>query len=228
MAPPRVRSANARSNSRTDRYRCPRHRRSSALSGSISSPRVNVAIASRNCRAPDWATPRSMMRTMFLGAASKAARAFLTASVSGSERYSTPSGERYCTDCPPLWPASSAGLRVIAAAMMDSSAARWSSVNRIRRILPACARTGRGFLAIRGEGSRSLDTLIELTNGAHRLALSTIVLYEWLRGPRARTELVAQEELFPSGRAVAFGPAEAAAAARLYKQVSRSRGGKST
>jgi len=37
-------------------------------------------------------------------------------------------------------------------------------------------------LAIRGEGSRSLDTLIELTNGAHRLALSTIVLYESLRG----------------------------------------------
>jgi predicted nucleic acid-binding protein len=70
---------------------------------------------------------------------------------------------------------------------------------------------------------RSLDTLIELTNGAHRLELSTIVLYEWLRGPRARTELAAQEELFPSERAVAFGPAEAAVAARLYKEVSRPR-----
>ena len=71
---------------------------------------------------------------------------------------------------------------------------------------------------------RSLDTLIGLTDAGHRLALSTIVLYEWLRGPRARAELAAQEELFPSEAAVAFGPAEAAVAARLYKQVSRARG----
>ena len=71
---------------------------------------------------------------------------------------------------------------------------------------------------------RSLDTLIELTNGSHRLTLSTIVLYEWLRGPRTRTELAAQEELFPSEHTVAFGPAEAAVAARLYKEVSRPRG----
>ena len=92
--------------------------------GSISSPRVNVAMASRNCRAPDWATPRSMMRAMFFGSASSAARALLTASVSGSERYSTPSGDRYCTDCAPVWPASSAGPRVIAATMTDINAAR--------------------------------------------------------------------------------------------------------
>ncbi len=71
---------------------------------------------------------------------------------------------------------------------------------------------------------RSLDTLIGLTDAGHRLALSTIVLHEWLRGPRARAELTAQEELFPSEHAVAFGPAEAALAARLYKQVSRARG----
>jgi len=71
---------------------------------------------------------------------------------------------------------------------------------------------------------RSLDTLIGLTDAGHRLALSTIALCEWLRGPRARAELAAQEELFPSEDAVAFGPAEAAVAARLYKQVSRARG----
>ncbi len=71
---------------------------------------------------------------------------------------------------------------------------------------------------------RSLDTLIGLTDGGHRLALSAIVLYEWLRGPRTRAELVAQEELFPSEHVAAFGPAEAALAARLYKQVSRARG----
>ena len=71
---------------------------------------------------------------------------------------------------------------------------------------------------------RSLDTLIGLTDAGHRLALSTIVVYEWLRGPRTRAELGAQEELFPSEHAVAFGPAEAAVAARLYKQVARARG----
>jgi predicted nucleic acid-binding protein len=54
--------------------------------------------------------------------------------------------------------------------------------------------------------------------------LSTIVLYEWLRGPRTRGELAAQEELFPTEAAVAFGATEAVLASRLYKQVSRARG----
>jgi predicted nucleic acid-binding protein len=71
---------------------------------------------------------------------------------------------------------------------------------------------------------RSLDKLIALTDQGHRLALSSIVLYEWLRGPRTRAELAAQEALFPSDRAVAFGAEEAAAAARLYKAMSRGRG----
>lgn len=71
---------------------------------------------------------------------------------------------------------------------------------------------------------RSLDTLIDLTERGHRLELSTIVLYEWLRGPRTRTELSAQEELFPSERAVAFGAADAALAARLYSRVKHARG----
>ena len=71
---------------------------------------------------------------------------------------------------------------------------------------------------------RSLDTLIRLTDQGHRLALSTIVLYEWLRGPRTRVERTAQEDLFPSEHAVAFGASEAAVAARLYTQVARARG----
>ena len=71
---------------------------------------------------------------------------------------------------------------------------------------------------------RSLDRLIALTGEGHRLMLSTVVLYEWLRGPRTRPELAAQEELFPSENAVAFGAAEAALASRLYKQISRPRG----
>lgn len=71
---------------------------------------------------------------------------------------------------------------------------------------------------------RSLDTLIDLTERGHRVGLSTIVLYEWARGPRTRAELSAQEELFPSERAAAFGAADAAIAARLYKHVKRARG----
>jgi hypothetical protein len=40
------------------------------------------------------------------------------------------------------------------------------------------------------------------------------VLYEWLRGPRTRAELAVQEELSPRERAVPFGAAQAAIAAR--------------
>ena len=71
---------------------------------------------------------------------------------------------------------------------------------------------------------RSLETLIGLTDQGHRLMLSTIVLYEWLRGPRTRAELTAQEDVFPTEHAVAFGAGEAAMAARLYQQVARARG----
>ncbi len=71
---------------------------------------------------------------------------------------------------------------------------------------------------------RSLDTLIALTREGHRLMLSTIVLYEWLRGPRTRVELAAQEALFPIEPAVPFDVAEAVVASRLYKKVPRARG----
>src|SRR5918995_4412868 len=52
---------------------------------------------------------------------------------------------------------------------------------------------------------RSVDTLITLREKGHRLTLSTIVLYEWLRGPRTRSQLAPQGELFPSEAALAFG-----------------------
>jgi predicted nucleic acid-binding protein len=71
---------------------------------------------------------------------------------------------------------------------------------------------------------RSLDVLIGLAGEGHRLSLSAIVLYEWLRGPRVRDELSAQEELFPRARAVPFGPEQAVVAARLYAAVKRPRG----
>jgi predicted nucleic acid-binding protein len=56
-----------------------------------------------------------------------------------------------------------------------------------------------------------------------RLALSTPVLYEWLRGPRLPQELAHQERLLPSKAAFGFGVEEAALAADLYRRLSRPR-----
>ena len=71
---------------------------------------------------------------------------------------------------------------------------------------------------------RSLETLIRLTDEGHRLAISSIVLYEWLRGPRTKADLDAQEAILPSENVVAFGAPESALAAKLYKQLPRPRG----
>ena len=71
---------------------------------------------------------------------------------------------------------------------------------------------------------RSLDRLTTLVQEEHRIGVSTIVLYEWLRGPRTPAELAVQEELFPREAAVAFGTAEAHMAAQLYNRLKRARG----
>ena len=55
-----------------------------------------------------------MIRATLRGSAASAACAFVTASVSGSERYSTPAGDRYWTDCAPVWTAPGAGPNAIA------------------------------------------------------------------------------------------------------------------
>lgn len=70
-------------------------------------------------------------------------------------------------------------------------------------------------------GAEELRATIE---AGERLVLPTLVLYEWLRGPRRAEELEAQEGLLPSGRALAFGAEEARTARRLYRQVSSPRG----
>lgn len=57
-----------------------------------------------------------------------------------------------------------------------------------------------------------------------RIVLATLVLYEWLRGPRLAEEVAAQEALFPARSAIAFGPDEAARAADLCRAVARPRG----
>lgn len=60
--------------------------------------------------------------------------------------------------------------------------------------------------------------------GGDRIAVPALVLYEWLRGPRRREELAAQEALFPRDTVLPFGAREAAVAAQLYRRVRRPRG----
>jgi len=71
---------------------------------------------------------------------------------------------------------------------------------------------------------RQAARLRALIEQGQRITFATLVLYEWLRGPRLREELAAQEALFPRQSAVPFGPAEAALAAGWFRTVSRSRG----
>jgi predicted nucleic acid-binding protein len=71
---------------------------------------------------------------------------------------------------------------------------------------------------------RSARALRRAIEAGERVVLCTIVLYEWLRGPRRREELAAQEALLPGERALAFGPREAATAAELYRSLSGARG----
>jgi predicted nucleic acid-binding protein len=75
-----------------------------------------------------------------------------------------------------------------------------------------------------GAGGRLREALRNAIASRHRLAVPTLVLYEWLRGPRLPEELAAQEALFPSAQALAFGPGEAARAAELYRSLPRPRG----
>ncbi len=71
---------------------------------------------------------------------------------------------------------------------------------------------------------RSASRLRAQIERGERILLPTIVLYEWLRGPRLAEELSTQEALFPSDSAVPFGFVEAALSAKLYRSVRRPRG----
>jgi len=78
------------------------------------------------------------------------------------------------------------------------------------------------------EGLGAGGTMRQALRGAlernERMVIPTLVLYEWLRGPRLAEELAAQEALFPSRDALPFGPDEARIAAELYGRVPRPRG----
>lgn len=71
---------------------------------------------------------------------------------------------------------------------------------------------------------RSAPRLRGFVEAGERVVLTTIVLYEWLRGPRLPEEIYAQEEIFPRHEAIPFGAAEAAVASDLYKAIRSPRG----
>jgi predicted nucleic acid-binding protein len=70
---------------------------------------------------------------------------------------------------------------------------------------------------------RSAVALRRVLERGERMTVSTLVLYEWLRGPREDSELADQQGLFPTEQAVVFGPREAVIAATLYRNVPRAR-----
>jgi predicted nucleic acid-binding protein len=71
---------------------------------------------------------------------------------------------------------------------------------------------------------RSAPALRAALASGERIAVSTLVLYEWLRGPRQPEEIDLQEQIFPRQEVAVYGPAEAARAAVLYQTVRRPRG----
>jgi predicted nucleic acid-binding protein len=71
---------------------------------------------------------------------------------------------------------------------------------------------------------RSAQRLRSAIEQGERILLPSLVLYEWLRGPRLPSEIAAQEALFPSEGVIAFGSREAAVSAQLYQSLRRPRG----
>lgn len=71
---------------------------------------------------------------------------------------------------------------------------------------------------------RSAPALRAAIESGERFLLPALVLFEWLRGPRHREELAAQEALLPGEQAIPFGLEEAVVAARLYASLPRPRG----
>ena len=71
---------------------------------------------------------------------------------------------------------------------------------------------------------RSAKVLRFAIQRGERILIPSLVLYEWLRGPRLPAEIAAQEALFPSESSAVFGAREAALSAQLYRTLKRPRG----
>ena len=70
---------------------------------------------------------------------------------------------------------------------------------------------------------RLLPAVRRATAARDVLTLSSIVVYEWRRGPRTSEEMDVVALLFPEETLVSFGWREAGRAAALYRQVGRAR-----
>jgi predicted nucleic acid-binding protein len=71
---------------------------------------------------------------------------------------------------------------------------------------------------------RSMPALRKVVADGHRLGVSSLVLYEWRRGPRTEVELAVAQVLFGPDTIAGFGDAEARLAADLYRRVRSPRG----
>jgi predicted nucleic acid-binding protein len=71
---------------------------------------------------------------------------------------------------------------------------------------------------------RSGARLRQFIESSERIHVTTLVFFEWRRGPRLPEEIEDQEMLFPPDQLIAFGHAEAQVAADLYRKVKRPRG----
>ncbi|MFP5378719.1 MAG: type II toxin-antitoxin system VapC family toxin [Vicinamibacteria bacterium] len=71
---------------------------------------------------------------------------------------------------------------------------------------------------------RSLPALRGIVADGIRLGVSSLVLYEWRRGPRVEEELALEAVLIGPDAVTGFGDLEARVAAEVYRQVKRPRG----
>ena len=71
---------------------------------------------------------------------------------------------------------------------------------------------------------RSEPRLRQLIQEGERMLLSSLVVFEWRRGPHTSDEMADQEALFPASQSIPFGSEEALVAADLYRKIKRARG----
>jgi predicted nucleic acid-binding protein len=70
---------------------------------------------------------------------------------------------------------------------------------------------------------RSLSRFEKVTRDGEVVTFCTIVLYEWLRGPRTDDEVETVSAFFQTERVAPFREREAKTAAALYRRVKRAR-----
>ena len=70
---------------------------------------------------------------------------------------------------------------------------------------------------------RSLSSLESATLNGEVVTFCSVVLYEWLRGPRDNAEVETVRAFFQTDRLAPFGEREARTAAALFRQVKRAR-----